>query len=294
MNIIGAGIAGLMAGSIFQRATIFESGPESQMSHKAVLRFRSSAVGEAVGVEFKKVIVNKGLWIDERFVAPNIQLANLYSKKVIGRLADRSIWKLEPVERFVAPDDLVQRMAERCAGRIHWNTPVTLPLSSAAPTISTIPMDAMAKMLGIDTAEVAFSYAPIKVRRWRVPGANVFQTVYFPSPETNLYRASITGDLLIAEYKDEEDDHDFLPAFGLTHTDVVAHDSTKQRYGKIAPINERWRKSFIMNVSDKHNIYSVGRFSTWRNILLDDALKDIHIVKRLIEEGSYARALHGR
>ena len=56
-TIVGAGLAGLIAGSIFPRAQLFEAGDESQSIHKAVLRFRTSAVGDATGVEFKKVNV---------------------------------------------------------------------------------------------------------------------------------------------------------------------------------------------------------------------------------------------
>lgn len=292
-TIIGAGLAGLLAGSVFPRAKIFERGSEQQASHKAVLRFRTPAVGEAVGVEFKKVTVHKGIWANGFFARPNIQLANLYSKKVINRYADRSIWKIEPSERFIAPEDLIEQMVERCARRIEWDCSVGLGLlrdASNAPIVSTIPMNLMCDMVMDPNAPCPdFKFAPITVRRWRIPDADVFQTVYFPDPETNLYRVSITKGLMIAEYMNEADSYHFFDAFGLNSSDCVALDNSKQRYGKIAEIDNDWRRSFIHHLSSTQSIYSVGRFATWRNLILDEVIHDLHVVKKLIASSEYDR-----
>ena len=295
-TIIGAGLAGLMAGSIFQRAQIFEAGPEDQANHKAVLRFRSSAVGDTLGIDFRKVTVHKGIYHDNRFVQPTVQLANYYSKKVIGRLYDRSIWKTEPVERFIAPEDLIAQLVERCNERIKWSHPIHC-INKEEINISTAPLPVMAKMLGVDTKDHEFKAAPIEVRRWRVPDCDVFQTIYFPSPEINLYRASITGNLLIAEYVDKggkiEGSSDLFEAFGFYEDECELLDAARQSYGKIAPINDAWRRDFILRASSRHNVYSLGRYATWRpSVLLDDVLKDIYVIKKLIGGDGYARSMH--
>lgn len=314
LKIYGAGIAGLLAGCAFQNATIFEAGSAEQAQHKAVLRFRSSAVGDSVGIDFRKVVVHKGLWYNGKFVEPNIQLANFYSDKVVSKLADRSIWNLHAVERFIAPEDFVAQLAERCGDRVQWNTMLQasdiLPKyydgsdaeQQQVPAISTLPLSMMATMWEalcspsdpLAMKMPSFEYANITVKRFRVQNSDVFQTVYFPAPNTRLYRASITGDLLIAEFvgtPENETDWmmDVVQAFGLNSSRITLLESTKQRYGKIGKIDDAWRKQFILRMSNEFNIFSLGRFGTWRNLLLDDVLKDISVIKRLLNASGYER-----
>lgn len=293
MKIFGAGLAGLLAGCHFQRATIYEAGDSDTVNHKAVLRFRTSAVGDSVGIDFRKVRVYKNLW-DGKPVAPSIQYANWYSQKVIGKLADRSIWNLDAVDRFIAPDDFIGQLAERCADRIVWNHKVTdediaKAKASTEHIVSTLPMSLMVRFTG-KPCDQEFKSEKITVRRWRIPNADVFQTVYFPSLETSLYRASITGDLLIAEYADEADDYDFFPAFGISESMCEPIEKVSQRFGKIAKIDDVWRKQFIYDLTTTYGIYSLGRFGTWRNLLLDDVLKDIYVLKKLMKGSAYERS----
>lgn len=298
MKIYGAGIAGLLAGCMFPTAEIYEAGSAGSVQHKAVLRFRSSAVGDAVGIDFRRVRVHKGIWSEGKSVQPSIEMANLYSMKVIGRLADRSIWNLDAVDRFIAPEDFIAMLADRCYGRISWGHQLTAQdvMEEDERAISTLPMSTMVKFVDdyapapIEHPE--FKYEGITVQRWRIPNADVFQTVYFPDPCTTLYRVSITGDLLIAEYVGEPDDYWFWGAFGLHASNAEPIEKVKQSFGKIAKIDDAWRKQFIFDLSTKHRIYSLGRFGTWRNLLLDDVIKDISVIKKLMNTNTYDRMRH--
>lgn len=294
MKIWGAGISGLIAASVFPQAEVYEASAREKMSgHKALLRFRSTAVADAVGIDFRKVTVHKGLWSEGRFVQPSILHANRYSQKVVGRLADRSVWNLNAVERYIAPEDFIDHLIDRAAGRIRWGQAINpiLHTGHSGPIISTIPMNVLASMLRVASPE--FNYAQITVKRYRVKGADIFQSVYVSDPLTKCYRVSITGDLLIAEWiGDETDTFNVGAPFGLTRFDLEELETTKQRYGKISPIEDRWRRNFILNLSNQHNIFSLGRFGTWRNILLDDVVKDTAVIKRLINDDAYGRSRH--
>ena len=296
MLIYGAGIAGLLAGCLFQTAKIFEAGPENTQGHKALLRFRSTKVADAVGIDFRRVLVHKGIWINGDLVQPDIRLANSYSRKVIGRLADRSIWNIEPVERYIAPENFIDQLIDRCRSRIEWEHAVSgeeIRLNNAEghKAISTLPMGLMARFLKKEDAP-EFKHAGIAVKRWRVPNADVFQTIYFPDRATRLYRASITKDMLIAEYVDSVDDYDFFKAFCLQERDCEPIETSHQRFGKIAPIDDAWRKQFIYELTTSHGVYSLGRFGTWRNLLLDDVVDDVNVVKKLMNSVGYDRFKH--
>jgi len=61
-----------------------------------------------------------------------------------------------------------------------------------------------------------------------------------------------------------------------------------QRYSKILPIPEVERKRLILWATDNFNIYSLGRFATWRpGLLMDDVVNDVRVIRRIINNGSY-------
>lgn len=297
MIILGAGLSGLIAAAVNPQAKVFEASSKDRQSHRAVLRFRTSAVGDAVGIPFRKIRVYKNIWMDYKFHEPNIQLSNLYSHKVAGGYFDRSIWKTDAVDRYIAPEDFILQLIEQVGDRVEWETPVE-ELPDHHPIISTIPMNALLKLAGIEVKKgVLFKFSPIRVQRFRVKDADVFQTIYYPSPSTSVYRASITGNLLIIESVDDMQSTsneltEVLDSFGLVEDDIEVIDKNhKQSYGKIAPIDEPFRRFVVENLSHQYGVYSLGRFATWRNILLDDVLQDLNVIKKLVNADSYTRKL---
>ena len=150
------------------------------------------------------------------------------------------------MDRYIAPEDFIKQLIERCYDRIVWGHKVDrkeMCKDSGETIISTLPMSLVWQWLNssapndLPACPVDFSYKPIHIRRFRIPGADVFQTIYFPMPETNLYRASITGDILIAEYIEDGDGYDFFPAFGLNSHDCEEQATANKQFGKIKTIN---------------------------------------------------------
>lgn len=306
--IVGAGLAGLIAAHTFPRAKVLEAAPEPTRNHRALLRFRSDAVARATGVEFRKVLVRKGIWENGGFTRPSIRAANLYERKVTGaaRLrGERSIWNVEAAERFIAPDDLQEQLRAAVGSRIEYGAAASFPelFSAGARVVNTSPLPGVLESLGLGAFRVAhdFRRAPIRVRRFVIEDADAFQTVYFPDPELAVYRASITGSLLIVEEvtpqaagssidsqaATETSNYAVQQAFGLGGAHVTPLDDTQQRYGKIEPIADAARKQLLFELTHRYRIYSLGRFATWRNILLDDVVSDIGAIKRLMRAGDY-------
>lgn len=304
-TIIGAGFAGLLAAHAWPAAQIIEAAPGPKQMHNALLRFRSDAVARLTGVEFRRVTVRKGIWFEGGFVPPNPRVGNLYARKVLGRVAERSIWNLEAADRFIAPEDFYDQLISAVGDRVKWGEKFnTLERPNASPVISTAPLPVMLAQCPVTPelqSKVKCARTPIRVRRWRVPGADVFQTVYFPDVDTSVYRASITGELLIVEeiisptdcvpadlgHVSKALNYSVEEAFGLDEgVDCQFLDCVEQSYGKVEELSAAVRKQVLFELTTRHGIYSLGRFATWRNILLDDVVDDIAVIKRLLKTGS--------
>lgn len=307
MIIIGAGMAGLIAANYFRRynPTIIELQPSLPNNHHALLRFRTNVIGEAVGIPFRKVDVRKEIYMNGIYLdKPNVYVANQYSMKVTGGIRERSVWDIEPCERYIAPKDFIDQLAQGLDIRFGQGF-VNLP--SDEPVISTIPMSIMMDHCSW-TNQPKFGCKKI----WSLTATvgmdvDVCQTIYFPDNGVELYRASLVGNQLIAEYVDIDGMSKDLDAnnlanmvltfFGIPEGKAAISDAQfrPQQFGKIIPVDENIRKDFIYTMTRDFGIYSLGRFATWRQLLLDDLVGDLKIIDGLIsaEKGrsSYNQSL---
>ena len=309
MIILGAGMSGCLMGAINGNSKIYEAQKEIPNNHKAVLRFREDKISKVTGIPFRKVKVIKGIWYggEERSLSP--RFVNLYSKKVSNKYLSRSITNLDTVERFIAPSDFQEILADMCGNRIKFNHKVNeitregidfindengkFILTANKPVISTMPMKVLSEITGIDI-DVKFQFKSIKVTRYKVDNADIFQTIYYPGEYTPIYRATMTGDDLIIESIYNESDFakdqldEVVNSFGFKLYDLEIVSETKQKYGKIAPINDHARKHFMFKATTELGVYSLGRYACWKNILLDDVYDDIFKIKQMIEQDHYA------
>lgn len=308
IQIYGAGMAGLLAAQMLRRhdPVVCEAASSLPDNHGALLRFRSDAVARAVHQQFRKVSVNKAICRDGQLHTPaTIADTNQYSLKVTGKVQPRSIMNLDPVERYIAPDDFITELGRYCD--ITYGYPATQERIKDAkldshPVISTIPMPALMDILGWPD-KPNFEWQPI----WTItaeilhPVTDVYQTLYYPELKDSRYRASITGNRLIIELVSEMSHGAAklrigytLGDFGLPETTrLTPHKLKFQKFGKLSPVDDRARKEFILWATDEWGVYSIGRFATWRQLLLDDVVNDINIVDRYItQRDNYTRRLN--
>jgi hypothetical protein len=312
MHIIGAGMAGCIAAILNPTAQILEGAPERPDNHKAVLRFRTREISNLTGIEFETIKVYKSIYYKGlHYSECNPMFANMYSAKVVGKISNRSIWNLDCVERFLAPSDFHKRLLERLEseGRVTYGEKITHISDTAIHTtediferkggiISTAPIGFMPKITGINFKEsVDFGFKNILTIQGIVKDSNVHQTIYYPEVEFPIYRATLTGCKIIVEFKEGDWSEykelyliEVLKSFGLYEEQVeFEKDFHIQKFGKISPINEDLRKRYIFDLTDVLEIYSLGRFAIWKNILLDDVLDDLYTIQKLIQSNSYDR-----
>lgn len=313
--IYGAGMSGLLAAHMLRRfePVVHEAASELPNNHAALLRFRSNAVSEATGIPFKKVLVKKAVYNDTNDLIQDcatIRDENCYSFKVTGEIKGRSIKSLAPAERYIAPPDFISQLAKGI--NIEYNSALKEVVKyNHQSMISTIPMNVLMNVVGWSDAP-AFKYQEIAVVTATIeyPNIEIYQTIYYPYRNIPAYRASITGNKLIIEFINDES-YNFAGCsqtvlelsaksylMHFINSDLAGQAVLKdigykiQKYGKLINSTGKLGREFICAMTDLYGIYSVGRFATWRQVLMDDVVKDIKIVESMIDDrDSYSRRL---
>lgn len=281
INIIGAGLAGLLAANMLRRhkVTILEKQTELPNNHHAVLRFRTPKIGEVLGIPFKKVLMIKTYVPYMNLVADSLS----YSKKCTGMYkSDRSITEGDVIDvRYVAPSFLIEEMAEDVDIVLNCKFRIT---DGKIPIISTIPMPLLMTILNYKCKEI-FSHMPGIVFTGTIKDCDAYISVLFPGLEP-YSRATITGDNLMVEFPNRDEIPESIDLaciyqhLGLYSAIVLDGKFKKQQYFKIIEIDETERKKFLRWATVHHNIYSLGRYATWRpKLLLDDLVEDINKIE---------------
>lgn len=292
INIVGAGMAGLLAARMLaihnRRVVVFEAQDRLPNNHSAVLRFRSSVVGDVLGIPFKKVSMIKDVVPWRNPVADALS----YSMKATGSLrSDRSI-SYGPVsaERWIAPPDLIKQMADGVNVVYNHNYSFINPLSKA--TISTIPMPALMKALDYKGKWPEFRHHQGINVISEIADCDAYVTLMFPDPEIPFTRASITGNQMIVECTlHNNSEETWFPGevadLAANFLGVPCPDNAvavPQRYAKILPIDEEQRRAFMFWSTIEKGIYKLGRYGTWRpKLMADDLVQDIRRIEGWID-----------
>jgi len=294
MLIVGAGMAGCLAAIVHKESKVIDN-VTPKNTHQAVFRLRRPDIGDITGIPLKKVKIYKGIWYHGGFVEPNPKMIALYSRKVSDYISPRSITNVNDEIRYIPPEDFHEQMFNMISDRFE-ERPLTEKIVKENDIIvSTIPIKAIAGILGKGLCAVT-AYNSIYVNKYYIENCDYYATVYYPHPEVLPYRATINGSTLTIEstypLTDKSDIQPVFDSLGMLGVDI---NHTVKNYvqpiGKLVPMDEKLRRKFITDITDEYGIYSLGRFATWRNILLDDILKDIYVIGSLISKDLYGRRL---
>ncbi len=314
-TVIGAGMAGLLAAGMLRKecSKVLEAQKSLPNNHSAVLRFRTSSVGDNLNIRFKEVQAIKSVHPWRNPIAD----AMSYSLKTNGTATLRSVLTASsaPVIRYIAPPDMVQQMYDRVSNLVQFGAKLDKEVLESAmengeKIISTIPMPALMGILGWPNADDVSAFRSIPGVNYGtcLKGVNAYCSLYVPNPDTEFSRLSLTGDELVAEVYGSGPRLDTSPELilkeairylGLKKSSLPDEKDfwvKKQRYAKILPIDESTRREFIMWASRELGVYSLGRYATWRpGLLLDDLVNDVRVIQKIAtKQGTvYSHQLKG-
>lgn len=297
LHIFGAGLAGLIAARMLadRKPIVMEKQDELPNNHHAVLRFRSSVVGDVTNVPFKKVQVTKYV-LREQYSNP-IRDSLVYARKATDKLHARSILDTRISERYIAPTDFISRLGSTAEMKTgvdfsEWSHNL---VRQHGPVISTMPMPYLMDLFSWADKPNFQSQEGWTLKAYVKPEleCELYATIYSARNDDKWYRASLTGsELMIEGTGDGSWVNENLLAeacwhFGLSGRDFASWTVHRAKYQKITEMNSAERESakrFIMWLSQEHGIYSLGRFATWRpKLLLDDMVNDVRVIARLID-----------
>lgn len=174
--------------------------------------------------------------------------------------------------------------------------------------INTTPLPFLFDMEGIEIdnadellkdEDINFWEAKIFTRNFpfqRLVGAHInkYYTVYLPGfsdytydiYRVNLSPAGIKFESVHEAYQLENNDKCFdliQKLFGIDQKELGDPDPVK-RIGesKIRDMNSDLRKRILYQITSRHNIYSLGRYAIWKNIGVDDLMKDVKRIDQMI------------
>lgn len=297
--IIGSGIAGRVAAFHFrgQDVTIADErgDPSPFLMHNAVLRSKSDEIGLYLNTEMKRIWVEKAIYRDgQLFSSPSLKDKNEYSLKTTGELSQRSVSDLSSCWRYAFKGAISPPQANVLKGRVsaidnntafvekedgliveeNFNLCIT-----TAPMPINMALCGLERKLSFNTEQIYVVRADLNIK------SSIHQTIYIPSWPSIFYRITISDQSIIAEGKgpfpDEEKAFITLRlivkfVLGIDSENIEATRFVSQKNGKIVEIDDTARKEIILELSHKHNVYSLGRYACWRpKLMIDDLPKDI-------------------
>lgn len=326
ISVIGGGLSGLLAGNLMRNigdVTVYEKNQSTQVRHTAILRMRSEKLFHTCQVPLEEIRVMKSIFFEgKHYDKATLDLINLYSLKVSDKVAVRSIKDLDEVTRYVCPTKKIIELLEKNVPSIEYGTRVDETFLKKNEKdhviISTVPMNHL--MYILEWSDIPdFKYAPVYVSRFKLKedlvSPKICQTVYLPGSETNFYRMTLQSNELILEsigrywekdweggyyaFSDQTDPQmrervqpifeeveKIFRIFRLDKNSVESIHFNTQEFGKIQEISEKVRQDFIRYATEKYNIYSLGRFACWKNLLTDDTFESIFKIMKMIQADS--------
>lgn len=309
--ILGAGVGGLGAGVWLKSHgidfTIIEGKQELPLNLHNGVHYLHDLPELPFTLDFDRIPLFDGVMGKDGVVRDYVTLQDCleYSFKVLGVQQPSSVLEVGKIDKVIMPkgeglNELIKQMYEYI-GADHFmfgawtdsflNGSVTIKQGANTFSIkyswivSTVPLDVLLKIARIYT-ECEFKSNPIHVYNFNVNDIkkNWLINIYFPDPDTPIYRASVMNGVCSTESTKFLTDIEIylsiqkLKMFNLEDK----HEYYNWNTGKVLSIEPSDRKRLIEELY-KQNIFTLGRFGLWnRRLLVNSTINQAHNIADVI------------
>ena len=302
--IIGAGAGGVSAAAWLkhygEQFMVFDAAKELPLNLHNGVHYLHSIPDLPFQTDIKKITLTDGILAKGKvYTQPSLIFALQYSEKVREIQHPSSIMNIGKDNFVYMPAtnsvNTILEEAYEYAGKINFNFGWWLKKIDInnhiakfeqngaveeieyENIISTVPLDKFKEFVNIPE-KIELKYSPVHITNYKVEKIvpNWMINLYIPELDTPIYRASILNGICSVESIKELNEHEIHKATDTLNMFHLTCDNVQNftwNTGKVISISQDERVE-VVELFNKCNIYSIGRFGLWnRKLLIDSTMK---------------------
>lgn len=229
----------------------------------------------------KPAMLHVNIWDGKEFKSqPSLMDINRYSMKIVGHVQINNLYshgsiQIYPVEKDTLMHPYKKMRDEITSIDIKNNTVISRnEYYNYKYLINTIPLPNFLGLCKINH-DIEFINYPIYTSRTLIHKTNMYQMIYNTDRKSHLTRITLLDDELYIEANDEfkaEEIHFLNDFFGLS--DILITPLHRIYPGKIKPIPNEQRKALFYWLTQRYDIFCLGRYGAWTGKVANDVWDD--------------------
>lgn len=237
----------------------------------------------------KSAVLHVNIWDGKELkTEPSLMDINQYSIKIVGHIQINNLYSHGSIEIYpVVKKDLYfydcfkdEIIEVDINGKIVYSKTAYCQYRYLINTISLPIFLQLAKV----KHDINFTNYPIYVCKELIGKTNMYQMIYNTDKKSNITRVTLLDNELYIEAKRGDyktNDLDFLSMiYGINNVSAL----NKISPGKIKPISNEQRKSFFYWLTQKYDIFCLGRYGAWTAKVANDVWDDSKQISNWIFE----------
>lgn len=229
----------------------------------------------------KPAMLHVNVWDGKEFkTQPSLMDINQYSMKIVGHIQVNNLYSHGSIQIYPVEKDRLMHPYKKMRDEI-----INIDIKNNTVIskdeyyiykylISTIPLPNFLALCKIKHG-IEFVNYPIHITKISMHETNMHQMIYNTDKNSNITRVTLLNDNLFIESKIRgysPEDHQFIEN---TFNVVISNEQRNLIYpGKIKPIPNEQRKALFYWLTQRHDIFCLGRYGAWTGKVANDVWDD--------------------